>query len=185
MNQNDNIESLFGQLQGAFDQAEPAAGHRDRFLARLERPAPGVVTLGRNWWRPLSIAATVLVLVTASVFLMRPDSSLEARVAKISPEVSETSSYFTSLVNQQVKELELENSPEAQPLIAATLRQLEQLESDYQKMEQDLLAGGNSKLILSAMIRNFQTRIDLLQDVMMQIEQIKLYKNETHVTQTI
>ncbi len=185
MNQKDNIESLFGQLQGAFDQAEPPAGHRDRFLSRLEKPSPGVVPLRRNWWKPLSIAASVLILVAASVFLMRPESSLAARVAEISPEVSETSSYFANLVNQQVKALELESSPEAQPLITAALNQLDQLEGDYRKMEQDLVAGGNSKLILSAMIRNFQTRIDLLQDVMMQIEQIKLYKNETHATQTI
>jgi hypothetical protein len=106
-------------------------------------------------------------------------------VAEISPEVSETSNYFANLVNQQVKELELESSPETQPLIEATLRQLDQLESDYRKMEQDLVGGGNSKLILGAMIRNFQTRIDLLQDVMMQIEQIKQFKNDTHATQTI
>lgn len=185
MNQNDPIESLFGQLQGAFDQAEPPAGHRDRFLNRLERPSPGVVPLRRNWWRPLSIAASVLILVAASVFMLRPEPSLEARVAEISPEVSQTSGYFANLVNQQVKALELEQSPEAQPLVAAALSQLQQLEADYKNMEQDLLGGGNSKLILSAMIRNFQTRIDLLQDVMMQIEQIKLYKNETHATQTI
>jgi len=189
MNQKDPIESLFKQLQGAYDQAEPAAGHRDRFLMRLEGKQQGVVQLPVkrriNWWRPLSIAATVALLVSASVFLMRPDASLEARVAKISPEVSETSSYFANLVNQQVKELELESSPETQPLVEATLKQLDQLEADYRKMEQDLLGGGNSKLILSAMIRNFQTRIDLLQDVMVQIEQIKQYKNDTHATQTI
>ncbi len=185
MKKKETIESLFVQLQGTFDQAEPPAGHRDRFLSRLEKPSPGVVPLRRSWWRPLSIAASVLIMVAASVFLMRPEASLEERVAAISPEVSETSGYFANLVNQQVKALELEQSPETQPLVAATLRQLQQLEADYGKMEQDLLAGGNSKLILSAMIRNFQTRIDLLQDVMMQIEQIKLYKNETHATQTI
>ena len=55
--------------------------------------------------------------------------------------------------------------------------QLNKLEINYKKLEQDLLNGGNSKLILSAMITNFQTRIDLLQEVMDKIENIKTFKN--------
>ena len=48
---------------------------------------------------------------------------------------------------------------------------------DYIKLEGELLNGGNSKLILSAMITNFQIRIDLLNDVLNQIETIKNLKN--------
>ena len=77
------------------------------------------------------------------------------------------------------------SSPETQPLIEDTLLQLEKLESDYVRMEQDLVAGGNSKMILSAMIQNFQTRIDLLQEVMKRIEEVKQFKNENHETNVI
>jgi len=57
------------------------------------------------------------------------------------------------------------------------MAQLTKLEINYKKLEQDLIGGGNSKLILSAMITNFQTRIDLLQEVMDKIENIKTFKN--------
>lgn len=63
--------------------------------------------------------------------------------------------------------------------------QLKKLDKDYQKMQQDLLQGGNSKLILSAMITNFQTRIDLLNEVLEEIEDIKILKNYENENSTI
>ncbi len=98
-------------------------------------------------------------------------------MAKISPEVGNTQVYFASLIEDQVKLLENESSPEAQKIISDTMIQLKKLETNYKKLETDLLNGGNDKLILSAMITNFQTRIDLLQDVINQIETIKNLKN--------
>ena len=72
--------------------------------------------------------------------------------------------------------MQSKSTPETQKLIADTLIQLRTLDTDYKKMEQDLLNGGNSKLILSAMITNFQTRIELLNEVLEQIEEIKNFK---------
>lgn len=186
MNQNDTIEKLFKELEGSFDVASPPGGHRERFEERLgaSEDTSGNRKKG-SWWRHLSIAASIALLLSASVFLFRQEPSMEARVAEISPEVSETSQYFAGLVTRQVQELRKMGSPETEPLIEDTLKQLELLEKDYRKLEEDLVAGGNSKFILSAMIRNFQTRIDLLQEVMNRVEEIKQFKNETHERNTI
>jgi flagellar biosynthesis chaperone FliJ len=186
MNEKNTIEDLFGQLRESFDREVPPKGHRERFLDRLQgadQRTGGARQAG--WWRPLSIAASIVILLGASFFFFRSQPSMEQQVAEIAPEASETTFYFASVVQQQVQQLEELGSPETQPMIDDTLRQLAQLEADYQKLEQDLIDGGNSKMILSAMITNFQTRIDLLQDVMTQIEQIKQFKNESDATHTI
>jgi hypothetical protein len=186
MNQNESIEELFGKLEGSFDVSSPPKGHRERFQERLgsSAGASGPRKQG-SWWRNLSIAASIALLLSASVFLFQKEPSMEARVARISPEVSETSQYFAGLVTRQVRELQKMGSPETQPMIADALKQLETLEKDYRKLEEDLVAGGNSKFILSAMIQNFQTRIDLLQEVMERVEEIKQFKNESHENNTI
>ncbi|MDG1572597.1 hypothetical protein OZ410_09735 [Robiginitalea sp. M366] len=184
MNPNEPLETLFENLQGAFDQAQPPAGHRERFRQRLNTDG-GAGSAGRSWWKPLSIAATVALLLGVGLTFLRPVESLEAQVAEISPEASRTSFYFANLIQQEVQELEQLSGPETEPLIQDTLQQLEELETDYRQLEEDLVAGGNSKMILRAMVTNFQTRIDLLQDVMAQIEQIQTLKNETHATHTL
>jgi hypothetical protein len=102
---------------------------------------------------------------------------VQQQVSEISPEITNTEFYFTSVIEDQVKKMQTESTPETQKLIADTMIQLRNLDKDYRKMEQDLLNGGNSKLILSAMITNFQTRLDLLNEVMEQIENIKNFKN--------
>ncbi len=176
---NENLEELFNQLRGSFDMEEPSPGHEQRFLEKLNA-AKGTISLKpkkRNWWKPLSIAASIALLVSLGIGYLGSEQSVEERVAEISPEASQTHFYFASLIEEQVKELEKETSPETKAIIDDTMAQLAKLEENYKKLENDLLEGGNSKLILSAMITNFQTRIDLLQEVMNQIDTIKNLKS--------
>ena len=77
------------------------------------------------------------------------------------------------------------STPETEPLIEDTLAQLTLLEDEYKKLEQDLVKGGDAKLELSAMITNFQTRIDLLREVMERVEEVKQFKNESNENNTI
>ena len=178
MNQ-ENLENLFKKLDGTLDTEEPRAGHQDRFLKKLQNK-DGVTGLRKNkitWWKPLSIAASIAILCSIALGLYNTERTIDQQVADISPEVANTQFYFASLIEEQVKQLESESSPETKAIIDDTLIQLNKLEDDYSTMEKDLINGGNSKMILSAMITNFQTRIDLLQDVLNQIETIKNLKN--------
>ena len=55
----DNIDELFEKTRSYFDLEEPLTGHNARFLEKLnavkEEPKGGV-----SWWKPLSIAASIL-----------------------------------------------------------------------------------------------------------------------------
>jgi hypothetical protein len=185
--ENDTINKLFDNLQGTFNMEEPQEGHQKRFLEKLEA-SKGVVSIQKrktSWWRPLSIAASVVILLGVGISLFNTSPSIDQQVAEIAPEVSQTEFYFASLIEEQVKQLEKESTPETKKIIDDTMIQLQRLETNYKMLEQDLLNGGNSKLILSAMINNFQTRIDLLQDVLHQVENIKNLKNYNDENYTI
>jgi len=173
----DDIDNLFKNLEGSFDLEAPAHGHEQRFLDRLNAQKNTKTLPNKAWWKPLSIAASIAIIcaITFGVFNSKP--SLEQQVAEISPEVSRTEFYFASLIEEQINELKNESTPETKKIVDDTMIQLKKLETNYTKLEQDLINGGNSKLILSAMITNFQTRIDLLQDVLNTIESIKNLKN--------
>ncbi|MGB5819406.1 MAG: hypothetical protein WBG90_07955 [Saonia sp.] len=180
MMEKEKLENLFKTLQGSFDTEEPTDGHQQRFLEKLEA-SKKVVNIDRkkrnSWWKPLSVAASIAMLCAVGISLFNQGSTIDEQVAEISPEVSKTEYYFTSLIEEQVRVLKNEGTPETQKIIDDAMVQLKKLETNYAQMEQDLLNGGNSKLILSAMITNFQTRIDLLQDVLDQVDRIKNLKN--------
>jgi len=185
--ENDNLENLFGKLQGQFDIETPEKGHENRFLKKLNASyGVGSMDKKRKWWlKPLSIAASILILCAIGIGVYQANPTLEEQVAQISPEVSRTGFHFASLIEEQVNKLESESTPETKQIIDDTMVQLKKLEKNYGQLEKDLVAGGNSKLILSAIITNFQTRIDLLQDVLDKIETIKSIKNYDDAKTTI
>lgn len=175
--EKDNIEKLFESLNGTFDTKEPANGHEERFLEKLKLGPKAAPTKKIFWRKPLSIAASVLILLAVGMGLWNQTNTTPEQMVNMSPEVSNTQFYFANLIEEQVKELQSESSPETQKIITDTMAQLTTLETDYSKLEKEMLAGGNNKMLLKAMITNFQTRIDLLQDVLEQIETIKNLKN--------
>ena len=185
---DESLEKLFKELEGQFDTEEPMEGHQARFLDKLDT-AQGTISLLRKkpttWWKSLSIAASIVLLCALAIGLPGLNSSTEQQLANISPEVSETRLYFTSLIEQQVNELQAASSPQTELIVTEALAQLKKLDENYLKLEQDLIDGGDPNLILSAMINNFQTRIALLQDVMNQIETIENYNNYDDENYTI
>ena len=187
---NQNLEDLFKELEGHFDTGTPSEGHRDRFAEKLDvlsdavsgndsvstmsdaSPVKTFRSKKTSWWKPLSIAASLALLCTLGLGIYASNESIGEQVADISPEVSRTEFYFAGLIEEQVKQIESQSSPQTRQLIDDTMVQLEKLKEDHKRLEQDLVNGGNSKLILNAMITNFRTRIDLLQEVIDQIETI-------------
>ncbi|MEC3965761.1 hypothetical protein [Flagellimonas halotolerans] len=182
----DNLDRLFERLHGAFDVAEPQSGHQERFLEKLDKDQGTIVPNERiSWWKPLSIAASIALMALLGYQAFGPQPSIKQQVTKIAPEVSQTEFYFANLIEEQVEELKEEKTPETAQLVDDTLAQLEKLDKDYETLEQDLVNGGDSKIILSAMITNFQTRIDLIKEVLSQIENIKNLKSQNDESFTI
>ena len=182
-----DLDKLFENLKGSFDTEEPAMEHQKRFLNRLET-AKGVTHISgkrKTLLPPMSIAASIVVLIAVGFGLYTNSPSVDEQVADISPEVGNTQYYFASLIEEQVKELQQESNPETQQIIDDTMSQLQRLEVDYKSLEKNLLDGGNSKILLSAMITNFQTRIDLLKEVLNKIETIKNLKKQNDANYTI
>lgn len=57
------------------------------------------------------------------------------------------------------------------------------LEEEYQQLKLDLVESGNDKRVIYAMIANFQNRIDLLEQVVSIVEEVKTLKtNENEIT---
>lgn len=187
--EKENLEKLFENLKERFDFEEPETGHENRFLRKLST-SKGVTSNTRDkdkksWWKPLSIAASIAILCMLGFGIYGSLPTLDEQVAEISPEVSRTQFYFAGLIKEQVKALENESTPETRQIIDDTMLQLENLETGYARMEQDLIQGGNGKLILNAMITNFRTRIDLLQEVLEKMDTINNLKNNDGTETTI
>ncbi|HRV55336.1 MAG: hypothetical protein R2802_04305 [Flavobacteriaceae bacterium] len=176
MKQKDNIDQLFDRLQGDFDFHEPETGHEARFLEKLDTKTLALTPKRKSIWKPfLGIAASITLLVSLFVFTQKDETTKD--LASVSPEMQQTQDFFTTSINAELKKLDAEKSPETLALIEDALKQINLLESEYQKLKTDLYESGNDQRVIYAMIGNFQNRIDILNTVMEQIETIKQLKN--------
>ena len=65
---NDNLNTLFKNLNKDFDIETPGLGHQQRFLDKLNNQKDSIVLMAnpqRNFWKPLiSIAASIVLLIS-------------------------------------------------------------------------------------------------------------------------
>lgn len=175
----DKIEELFKNLQNDFDFETPEAGHEERFLNKLKgdnnsRKTNNIKPL---FYRPLLAAAAVVVLCFGLfTFLQREPADND--LASVSPQLSQTQDFFTTVINSELNKLKINRSPENEVLVTDALEQMEFLEKNYKLLKLDLKESGNDQRVVYAMIHNFQSRIDLLEEVLKSIEDLKQLKLE-------
>lgn len=167
-------------LKQALPLVEPKEGHTMRFMQKLNEQQKSPIKR-LKLWKPLSIAASFLLLIGLGFSFLNPPPA-KADLASISPEFAQTQQFFTSSIKRELASLKSEKTPETLVLIEDALHQMDILEKDYEILKKDLVKSGNDERVIYAMISNFQSRIDLLQLVLKQIEQLKTLKQNTYET---
>lgn len=171
----DNINKLFEDLRDNFDVEEPSSDHTKRFLNKLNENSNRISDSqlkSRNLWKPLlGVAASILLIVTLFVGLNQPETVRD--LANVSPEMAKTQTFFTSAISEELKKLESASNPETKSIIKDALIQIKKLEIEYENLKVDLSKSGDDSRVIYAMIKNFQNRIDILQNTLEHIENIK------------
>ncbi|SDS13180.1 hypothetical protein SAMN05216503_2071 [Polaribacter sp. KT25b] len=161
-----------------FDFQEPHSGHLERFERKLNQPQKK----NKTSWKWLSVAASVVLVL--GFWLGSNHKQQQMDLADVSPKMEEVQNYFVSTIHQELKDLEKNRSLETETIIEEALEQLEELEDNYKTFVKELNTDGNTRKIINAMIRNYQQRLEVLENVLLQIEEIKnpnLKNNEIYI----
>lgn len=174
-----NIDDLFKNQD--FEVAEPARGHQERFLEKLEENKTSSSGKGKTrmlWSAFAAVAAGLLLilLVSGNNFGIN-FSNNKGELANVSPEMKETQQFYTNLIKTELAKVNDAKSPETEAIVNDALAQMEKLDNGYLKLKKDLEKSGQDKRVIFAMVTNLQQRIDLLNTVLLKIEEIKELKN--------
>ncbi|TYP75173.1 hypothetical protein [Aquimarina intermedia] len=177
----DKLEDFFEKIRDNVDIYEPSDTHFENFSRRLSA-IPGA-TLKQdknntiNWFKPLSIAAAIALLLISSLFIFQNRDESKRELASVSDEMYTTQSFFASTIAFKLKEIKKTATIADKELVNDAMNQLDKLDIDYQKLKQDLVISNNDTRVISAMIENFQQRATLLENVLETLQQNKLNKN--------
>lgn len=170
-----NFEELFNQN---FDIAEPTIGHFERFEKKLNKPT---VKQNSNTWKWLVMVASITLIFGFWLGQNQKNKGLE--LADISPKMEETQGYFSSIIKIEIEKINSQKSSENKKIIEDTFIRLENLENQYTQLTLELKESDKDKRVVFAMISNFQQRIEILQNLLenlKELKQLKTLQNETY-----
>ena len=168
-----NFENYFHETN--FDFQEPESGHFMRFENKLKASKKSE----KHSWKWLSVAASILLMIGFWFGKIQQKSTID--LADISPKMEEIQGYFIAEINEKTKILEKNKTFENKLIIKQTLGQLTKLENEYQQLLKELNKQGNQKEIINFMLENYQLRLEILENMLKKITQIKKLKNETYI----
>ena len=150
----------------SFDFQEPHTGHFERFERKLAQPKKRQFN-----WQWMSIAASLVLGFTFWLGSYTQKRTID--MADISPKMEEVQNYFVSTIYQELHTVEKNRNLETETIIEEALDAIEELEDEYKNFVQELNNNGDQRRLLNAMVNNYQQRLDILENVLKQIDQIK------------
>ncbi|MEO6549721.1 MAG: hypothetical protein ABIN94_17095 [Ferruginibacter sp.] len=182
------LEKFIGDHRNEFDDLVPSASIWDRLAAEFEpkKKKQFMLTPFYKW----SIAAAILVTTGIAFFVVMNNN----KATEITPVViNDTSanhdmvtSEYASEVNEFAKLVVLKQAelkalaPEQPALYQKFATDITQLDSSYKSLKSKLGATPNREMLIEAMIQNLQLQLNVLNQQLNIINQIKQSKSNHH-----
>lgn len=166
-------------------------GHEARFMKRLEEEMPPQTRQNRMWiW---SVAAMVVVVFGLGIYFLgiknevppvenpvvtaeEADTKEGISFGDLSPDLQKIEDYYLASINLELSKLEV--SPDNKELVDGYMEQLAELNREYDQLNKELNTFGPNDQTISALIKNLQLRLQLLQKLKEKLNQVKSSKNE-------
>jgi len=173
------------------NRPELRLGHEERFLKKLEATLP---QQKKKTLPYLKIAASVALIIGLGAFFVwkgntvvseetvveekKIDNSIEKiSLGDLSPNLKKIESYYMASINLEISGLEVSNKTKA--LIDSFMGELNELNHEYGRLSKELNEIGPNDQTITAMVKNLQLRLEMLQKLKVKLNQLKSSKNET------
>ncbi|MBI9052541.1 MAG: hypothetical protein JEY96_01905 [Bacteroidales bacterium] len=173
-----DLDKILQENRSSLDSFEPNEGHFDRFEDKLAGFHSKKNTFSFSY---LLKAAAVAILVVLSGLWVYDNfnTTLNKGIAlsEVSPEYNEVEVYYTQLVNQKYNELnQFQFIDSTQKSIL--MQELTEMDDMYEVLKKDLTTNPNDERVINAMIKHYQLKVEVMNQIVHQLEQAKNINNQ-------
>jgi hypothetical protein len=166
------LEEKIRKNRDLFDGAEPSEGHFNRFQSKLDdlhEVAPRL----KSWYstRLFRVAAVIVVLLGLSVTYYMIDPSMKSNqvaASTLPQEIQEARMYYNKLADEKLQKINqcASSTSEASYIQKVVVDEISVLDSSSVKLEVELQNDNQNKRLINALLRNYKTKSDLLDDIL-------------------
>ena len=166
------LEEKIRKNRDILDGAEPPEGHFERFQSRLDflhEASPRHIS--RYAKRLIMVAAVIIILLGLSVtyYLVDPSSNTNPVAASTLPqEIQEARMYYDKLAEEKLQKINecAASTSEASYIQKVVVDEITLLDSNSVKLEKELQNDNQNERLINALIRNYKTKSDLLDNIL-------------------
>lgn len=176
-----DLEKHIKEQRLLLDADIPAEGHEDRFRQLLEqRPVKRV-----KFRHVLQVAASIAVILASSVVLIRSNQSGDKIAEQTIPaSVMEADHYYSTQVDyrvDQIRQFDFNDAEEKEVLLG----ELEELDSYQKQLMKDLEANPDDERVISALIKHYQVKLEVMDQIIYQLNQLKTETAKKHEKESV
>ena len=168
------LEEKIRKNRGQYDVHEPAEGHFDRFASRLDE------ALHENERRSMRInwrvAATVILLagLLGVLIFQYSNNNSVVQANQLSDELTQVMEHYDRMTDQKLNDINAcaATDEEAAKIDELARVQLNELEKDAVKLQQELKEDESNERVYGALVTNYRTRIKILDNIIAKICQL-------------
>ena len=180
----EKLENFIRNNRRDFDQFEPPADLWDKIEMQLEErqigmPQKNAVKKERvvRLSFLIKLAASIIPILFAGIWFYQYQFYQSSDLSNIDPQLAKQQFHYASLI--EVKRSELKRIEKEEPqLYQEFSEEIRTMDASFQKLKKDLPGSPNQEEMVKAMIRNLQIQIEVLNQQLMIIQQIKQLKKE-------
>jgi hypothetical protein len=171
-------------------------GHQSRFEDRLAQALPVQEDTNKESQKGIFFfmkIAAVLILVAGTVWFVvnnafakadsdenkivstevheLPEEKRSLQLSDLSPDFKKVEDYYLASINLEITRLEIND--ENKELIDSFLKQLAELDEEYQRLNEEITESGISEEMVNAMIENLKLRVELLSKLKRKLSELK------------
>ena len=164
-----NLEKHIRDQRDLLDSDSPREGHEQRFLQKLEsRPVRRV-----HFRHVLQIAASIAIILASAVVLIQQNRS-GSKIAEqeIPAAILEADQYYTTQVSHRYDQIRQFNFDDSEEKVVL-LDELKDLDAYHQQLMNDLEANPDDDRVINALVRHYQIRLDVMDQIIYQLNQFK------------
>lgn len=185
-----DIRELFAEDSKLTKEQMPL-GHEDRFMQKLDKELP---VERSNAFFFLKVAAGLVLFfgLGYAIFTQMGSDAVQPDVVgnedvkteiqslgDISPDLKKVENYYLANINMELAKMTY--TPENMDLIDGYLKRLSDLNSEYELLNKELAETGPNVDTIDALINNLKLRLNLLQRLKDQLNELNTNNNETTI----
>lgn len=174
-----DLEKIIQENRSVFDSHEPGEGHFDRFEQKLLGLQKQKKTFTIGYILKAAVVALLMVLSGLYVYESFKPNMMKDGIAlrEVSPEYNEVEMYYTKLVNQKYSEIDqfqfLDSTQKSM-----LMKELNEMDGIYENLKKDLTTNPNDQRVISAMIKHYQLKVEVMNQILNQLQQAKNINQE-------